>query len=109
MVIDWLEIGTLVGGMLLTMLLLAVEHWFPWVEHPLPRIKAYSYGVAAILAGFWMWRLLNDDWLTPAGLTLISLAGGLMVILAYRWDGTVRQLRQARKAEAVDDELAFKE
>lgn len=105
MIVDWIEIGTLGGGALLTVLLLAVEHWFPWTEQPLPRIKAYTYGVAAILAGFWLWRLLNDDWLTPAGLTFLSAAGGLMVVLAYKWDDVVRRLRQARKARLVDDEL----
>lgn len=98
-------LGTLAGGALLTALVLAVGHWFPWPQ-PLDRIPTYIYGVVSILAGFALWRVLNLDWETPLGLVGISSAGGLIVILAYKVDGWVLAIRKARKAEATDADLA---
>ena len=97
-------LGTLVGGAMLTALILAVGHWFPWVKE-LDKIPCYIYGVASILLGFTLWRLLNLDWETPVGLFAICCAGGSMVIGAYRIDAWVRAIRKARKAEAIDEEL----
>lgn len=100
----WWEVGTLGAGVVLTCLLLAVGHWFPWVGR-LSRIGAYVYGVMAILAGFGGWRLLNGDWVSVVGLVVIVVAGGATVVGAYWVDGAVLALRQARKVEATDDEL----
>lgn len=100
------EIGTLVAGMLLTALVLAVGHWFEWPRR-LTRVEAYIYGVASLFAGFALWRGLNGDWLGPVGLLVICLVGGLTVILAYKWDGFVLRVRQARKVEGLDDELSL--
>jgi hypothetical protein len=97
-------LGTLAGGALLTALVLAVGHWFPWPQM-LDRISAYVYGVLSILAGFTLWRLLNLDWETVVGLVIICCAGGGMVVLAYKIDGWVLAVRQARKAEATDADL----
>lgn len=100
----WWEVGTLLVGVALTVGLLAVGHWFPWPQR-LSRIRAYQYGTVAIWLGFSLWRSLVGDWQTVVGLAVISLAGGVMVILAYRVDQVVQRVRQAEKAEAVDDEL----
>jgi hypothetical protein len=97
--------ATLGAGALLTALVLAVGHWFPW-PRTLDRIPAYIYGVVSILAGFALWRLLNADWQTVVGLVIICCAGGTTVVLAYQIDGWVLAIRQARKAEATDADLA---
>ena len=97
-------LGTLIGGAMLTALVLAVGHWFNWPQ-PLSRISAYIYGVLSILAGFTLWRLLNLDWETVVGLMIICCTGGATVVLAYRIDGWVLAIHQAGKAEATDDEL----
>lgn len=101
----WWNGVTLIAGALLTALVLAVGHWFPW-PRTLDRISAYVYGVLSILAGFALWRLLNADWVTVAGLVVICCSGGGMVVLAYRIDGWVLAIRKAHKAEATDAELA---
>jgi hypothetical protein len=102
------QVSTLVAGAVLTGLILAVEHWFPWVE-TLPRVQAYTWGTLAIWAGFTAWRLLNGDWVTPAGLMLIAMIGGAVVVLAYKIDAWIEERRKARKAEQGDDELAVAE
>jgi len=102
------EVGRLVSGAVLTALLLAVGHWFPWVK-PLSRVHAYIYGVGAIVAGFALWQLLSGTWMTVVGLLIICGAGGGTVIVAYRVDGVVKRLRQAHMAERGDDELAIAE
>lgn len=101
----WWRMGTLGAGALLTVLVLAVGHWFPWPRR-LSRIQAYVYGVSSILAGFAVWRLLNGDWVTVVGLGVIAGAGGVTVVGAYRLDDVVRMVRQAWKAEGSDDELS---
>jgi hypothetical protein len=98
------QIGTLAAGAILTTLILAIGHWFP-LPHRLPRIQAYIYGTTAIIAGFALWRLLNGDWITIAGLVIVATAGGITVILAYKIDDIVARLRQAHQAQAADEEL----
>lgn len=100
-----LEIYRLAAGALLSVLLLAILHWFPWVRR-LPRLTCYKLGVAAIWLGFATWRGLAGDWITPLGLAMIVVAGGLAVIGAYRIDDVVQRLRQAQMAEAIDRDLA---
>lgn len=101
---SWWQLGTLAAGTLLAMLILAVEHWFPWVCR-LPRVQAYVWGVAALWVGFAAWRLLVGDWQSPAGLLIIAVAGGATVVLVYKIDDWVLAVRQAGKAEAGDVEL----
>lgn len=98
------QIGTFAAGAVLTALLLAIGHWFPW-PHPLSRIRCYVYGTASIWAGFALWRALNGDWITFTGLLVIAGVGGATVKGAYKLDEWVRQIRQSRKAAAADDEL----
>jgi len=98
------SLATLIAGAMLTALVLAVGHWFPWPQ-TLDRVSAYVYGVLSILAGFALWRFLNADWRTIIGLVIICCAGGATVVLAYRIDGWVLAIRQARKIEATDADL----
>lgn len=101
--VSW-QIGTAIAGGILTALLMAVGHWFPW-PYPIVRIQRYTYGTTFILLGFSLWRLLNGDWITPVGLLGISTAGGATVVLAYKADKYILELRKANKATAADDEL----
>lgn len=100
----WWNWATLAAGALLTALILAVGHWFPW-PRPLEQIHCYVYGVLSILAGFTLWRGLNADWVTPVGLFIVSGTGGLTVILAYKIDGWVKDIRKGHKAETTDEGL----
>lgn len=87
-------------GAMLTLLLLAVGHWFPWPRR-LTRIQAYIYGVTCITSGFSLWRLLMGDWLTTIGLWLLAIGGGIVVIGAYWIDDVIVRLRKADKGETV--------
>jgi len=98
------QIGTLVAGGVLTGLLLALGHWFPWPRQ-LRWIHRYTYGVLAFWTGFALWRLLATDWITVAGLLIIAAAGGVTVVIAYWIDDKIARLRQADKAAATDEEL----
>jgi hypothetical protein len=98
------QLGTLIAGSALTGLLLAVGHWFPWVRR-LPRLKAYEYGTASILAGFALWRLLNLDPVAVLGFGVIATVGGAVVHLAYYVDDVVLAVRKAHKAEIIDQEI----
>lgn len=93
--------GTLVSGSLL-----AIGHWFPWLNGELTRIQAYIYGTASIWAGVAVWRgLFGGEWLTPLGLLLIDIVAGLVVIGAYRWDAWVQDARESRVAKQKLAEL----
>ena len=96
------EIPAFAAGTIFTILLLTTGHWMPL---RLSRIQAYIYGTASILAGFAVWRLAKGDWLTPAGLAIIAVAGGVTVKAAYTADDVTKRVSQARMAEAADDDL----
>jgi len=102
-IVQW-EIITFIMGVTLTVLLLAVGHWYPWTRK-LPRVQAYIYGTVSLLTGFTVWRGLTGDWVTVAGIWAIAGAGGLTVILAYRIDRFVLAERQAQMTKRGDDEL----
>ena len=89
-------------GTSLTVLLLAVGHWFPWPRR-LSRLQAYTYGVGCLASGYTLWRLLVGDWLTVAGLWIIVILGGMTVIGAYWLDEKLHKLttslNKAEKAE----------
>jgi hypothetical protein len=102
MVNEMVSLG--IGG-LVAVLLLTTGHWCPLIRG-LSRLWAYVYGVASLWVGFALWRLLNGDWRTPAGLLVIAAVGGGIVVAAYRIDGWALAIRQARRAEEMDDELA---
>ena len=116
--VNWLDGGGLLAGVLLTVALLAVGHWFPWVR-PLSLIRRYVYGVASIVAGFTVWRLVFGlglvlaglaDWSIlvhelriPGGLLVISAAGGAAVVWGYHRDTVARKMRQAERGEKLLD------
>lgn len=100
----WEFVRGVAGGLLAT-LGLALSHWFPRAR-PISRLEAYAWGTGLIWLGFATWRLSGGDWVTPLGLLVIDVAGGLVVIGVYRLDGLVQRLRQAAMAEHGDDELA---
>ena len=91
-------------AMTVTVLALAVEHWFPYVGR-LARLQAYTVGTVTLWAGFSLWRLMNGDWMTPLGLAAICGVGGLTVILGYKVDTWVKKMRQAGMAEDADGTL----
>ena len=102
---EWL---CLAGGAVLSGLLLAVGHWFPWPRR-LRRMEAYTYGVGSIWVGFSLWRVLVGDWVVPLGLGLICVASGFATWSAYGVDTMTRAIRQARMAEEMDGELSSAE
>ncbi len=89
---------------LISALLLAVQHWFPYVRR-LTRIQAYVLGVIALWLGFAFWRCMVGDWVTPLGLLGISMVGGGVVWAAYTIDEFSRRARQHRRLERHDDEI----
>ncbi len=96
---------SLCGGAGLTVLLMAVFHWFPWVD-PNRKLRNYALGTAAIVAGFALARLLVGDWVTVVVLVTIAAAGGLAVVCAYGIDTLVKGLARAEMARRADDELS---
>lgn len=114
--INWLDLGGFVLGMMLTVAVLMIGHWFPWVES-LSLVQRYVYGVSAIIIGFTGWRLTFGvlaalaglaDWtmvvhelIISAGLLGISAAGGLTVIWAYKCNNVALRMRQAERAEQL--------
>lgn len=70
----------------LAMLLLWVEHWFPWqlmLGRELPRPAAYILGVLALMLPFSGLLIIWSEWLILAALWAVILAGGLSVLGAY--------------------------
>ena len=88
---EWLY---LLPGIVLTVLLLAVAHWFPWIRR-LPRMWAYRIGVACLWSGFALWRLLLSDWQTPLGLLGLCLIAGFAVATYYWIDAQVDEITNA--------------
>jgi hypothetical protein len=98
------QIGGFVGGVTLTVLLLLLGHWFPWVRK-LTRIEAYAYGTASLWFGLAVWRFIEQDWITPTGFAVMILIAGAAVKGAYLIDIAVLRIRQAEKAERNDRDL----
>jgi len=114
--INWLDICGLCFGVMFTVAVLMIGHWYPW-SRPLSRIKRYVYGVASIVTGFTIWRFSFGvlaalaglaDWtimlhelVIPAGLLGISVAGGITVVWAYQRDEKALRARQAKRAEEL--------
>lgn len=83
-------------------LLLWVEHWFPWpalLGRELPRLSSYILGVLALalplsgLYGRWLAQPPALAWFYLLGLWAVILAGGLAVILAYALDWVMARVR----------------
>ena len=92
---NWLHFSL---GAILTMLLLALGHWFPW-PRKLPRLRAYVYGVASIGVGCTIWGGLDENWWTVLGWWILAFLGGATVYLAYWIDDRVLDYRKARKGD----------
>lgn len=96
----------MVIGLALTVVLLLAGHWFPWfrfIGRKLPRLLAYTYGVAAIWIGFFTWRYLGlGDIETPLGLAILCIAGGISVIIAYKIDEAGLSLETNRRKGRAD-------
>ena len=99
----WTLISWLIGAFIAA-LLLAVGHWFPWLQRP-SGLRDYTYSAASLSIGFAAWRLLNADWITPLGLLAIAVIGGVTVKLASELDAWILAIRKAKKAERHDDYL----
>lgn len=90
---DWLSVGLAV---LAAVLLLLVEHWFPWgmmMGRELPRLWAYVLGVLAMflpLTGLlWAWDVRGvviRGWMVIAAMWLVVISSGLAVALAWGID-----------------------
>jgi len=87
---------------LITVLLLLVEHWFPWsllLEGGLPRLASYIIGVLALalplsgLYGLWLNNPPELAWFYLLSLWAVILAGGIAVILAYALDKIMARVR----------------
>ena len=98
---EWL---LLIPAVALSVLLLAVFHWFPWV-HRLPRLWAYRIGVACLWCGFALWRGIMGDWVTPLGLAAICVLAGYAVTCFYWIDDQLDDIgidsRKARRGERM--------
>jgi hypothetical protein len=78
----------LAGGLIITALLLAVGHWFPWPQK-LHRVAAYTYGLLSILAGMAFWLGTQHLWPLWWGLCGFAVVAGLTVCGAYALDWTL--------------------
>jgi len=87
---------------LVTVLLLLVEHWFPWpllLGQALPRLPSYIAGVLALalplsaLYGLWLNNPPDLAWFYLLSLWAVIVAGGLSVILAYALDKIMARVR----------------
>jgi hypothetical protein len=77
---EWLTVSIAI-----TVLLLWVEHWFPYPikAHP---IANYSLGVSAILVGITIYCIIQNMVVSIVIVWTFSLAGGVAVGLAYLID-----------------------
>jgi len=99
-------------AIILTALLIAVEHWFPWRKLPWlngknlpPRLIAYVLGVLT-LAGPLTWLFLtwgNSE--AVLGLWSVILAGGLTTCLVYAVDWVLDLARMKKEAEEREQAL----
>jgi fatty acid desaturase len=103
---NWLTVGVTV---LMSVLLILVEHWLPWrklLGQELPRLAAYVLGVLALALPLTVLFLAVGDLpgaQAAAALWLVILFCGLATILAYTVDHTL-ELRAER--DAADGEFA---
>jgi MFS family permease len=77
-------------GLIVTCLLLAVGHWFPWEKQlhteDITRIFLYAIGVGALLAGMAVWLFLSGSGWLWWYLLAFPVAGGLATVLFYGID-----------------------
>lgn len=102
----------LIDVVVLTALLIALFHWFPWQRatgHSLPRLIAYMLGVAVILgaptAAYWRWAPAHG----ADVLRLFLAAGataGLVTFMAWAVDALIEAAARRADLEDARDERA---
>lgn len=91
-------------GALLSALIIAVEHWFPW-SHELTLIQKYVAGSLAIWLGFTLWQALAGNVWSAVGLLVIYAFGGATVWVAYYIDHNKTNGDKIQAIEENDEEL----
>ena len=69
----------------ITALLELVLHWAPW-PRTLPRVVAYTFGVAGILLGAGLWLIPTGQGAIYLGLIAVCAAAGLGTVTGYGVD-----------------------
>lgn len=97
---------------LITVLLLLVQHWFPWgllLGRELPRLAAYIMGVLAItlpLTGLYVrWSLVPPLMILPhlIAMWVVVGLGGLAVLIAHLVDAIMARIRSASELKEILD------
>jgi len=89
-----------VCGLLLTALILLLEHWFPWRRRPSDLVR-YALGSGGVLAGLTVWLGARGEWLTLVQIVAFYAVGGGAVAIAYVHDrarNTEQRLRLYERA-----------
>lgn len=87
---------------LVTVLILLVEHWGPWsklVQARVHLVVNYISGVLAIILPLTALLAIWQQGMAIAALWIITVAGGLAVIIAYVVDGWIATRNRADVAE----------
>jgi len=100
------HVAAIAIGAVLSALLLAVEHWYPYPRE-LRILERYVLGSAAVLVGFTVAHLLLGDIWTPIGLAAIYAASGGIVGLAYWLDDYNLKTHKVGVVERNDTELTI--
>lgn len=101
----WIEV---IVAMTMTSLILAVEHWFPWLGvlgRELTLIERYVAGMLAVLVPLSVLLALWGSWMELAAIWFVVLPGGAVVVASYLVDGHVSQKQRMEAAEAVERKL----
>jgi hypothetical protein len=73
------------SALLITALLELALHWVPW-PRTLPRVVAYTVGVAGILIGCGLWLITTGRRQEFYGIVAICLAAGVGTLVGYGLD-----------------------
>ena len=82
-----------IAGQLVTCMMLAAGHWFPWWE-PLGKLGAYTYGCTAIALGQGIYYKFDRRWLRIVSFVVTA---GAVVFGAHGYDALAKRaaLRRA--------------
>lgn len=89
-------------GCVLAVLMLWVQHWFPWrmvFRCELPRLVAYVLGVLALVAAQ-SWVFWGDNRVV-CGLWVVVVSGGAAVVCAYGVDWLLRRVRMSYEQQEL--------
>jgi len=82
-------IGQILLAILITALILIVEHYWPWqtiIRKPLNKITAYILGTLAIELPFTVLLFMWSEWKIVYALWAITLVGGAVVVTINHLD-----------------------